>query len=35
MLLVVLAGHPKLKNDLRSSTEEIGSRATIFEYKVG
>lgn len=31
-LSVVLAGHPKLKNDLRrSSMEEIGSRATIFE----
>jgi len=33
-LSVVLAGHPKLKNDLRrSSTEEIGSRATIFELE--
>jgi hypothetical protein len=32
MLSVVLAGHSKLKNDLRrSSMEEIGSRATIFE----
>ena len=31
-LSVVLAGHPKLKNDLRrSSMEEIGSRATIFD----
>jgi hypothetical protein len=31
---VVLAGHPKLKNDLRrSSMEEIGSRATIFELE--
>jgi type II secretory pathway predicted ATPase ExeA len=28
---VVLAGHPKLKNDLhRSSLEEIGSRTTVF-----
>ena len=34
MLSVVLAGHPKLKNDLRrSSIEEIGSRATIFELE--
>jgi hypothetical protein len=34
MLSVVLAGHPKLKNDLRrSSMEEIGSRATIFELE--
>ena len=33
-LSVVLAGHPKLKNDLRrSSMEEIGSRATIFELE--
>ena len=32
--MVVLPGHPKLKNDLRrSSMEEIGSRATIFELK--
>jgi hypothetical protein len=31
---VVLAGHPKLKNDLRRpSMEEIGSRATIFELE--
>lgn len=31
ILSVVLAGHPKLKNDLRrSSLEEIGSRTTIF-----
>jgi len=31
-LSVVLAGHPKLKNDLRrSSMEEIGSRTTIFD----
>ncbi len=31
-LLIVLAGHRKLKNDLRRrSIEEIGSRATIFE----
>lgn len=30
-LSIVLAGHPKLKNDLRrSSMEEIGSRSTIF-----
>jgi hypothetical protein len=30
----VLAGHPKLKNDLRRpSMEEIGSRATIFELE--
>ena len=30
-LSVVLAGHPKLKNDLRrSSLEEIGSRTTVF-----
>jgi type II secretory pathway predicted ATPase ExeA len=34
MLSVALAGHPKLKNDLRrSSMEEIGSRATIFELE--
>jgi uncharacterized membrane protein YozB (DUF420 family) len=34
MLSVVLAGHPKLKNDLRrASMEEIGSRATIFELE--
>jgi type II secretory pathway predicted ATPase ExeA len=31
-LSIVLAGHGKLKNDLRRpSIEEIGSRATIFE----
>jgi len=31
---VVIAGHPKLKNDLRRpSMEEIGSRATIFELE--
>ncbi|MEW6290975.1 MAG: AAA family ATPase [Thermodesulfobacteriota bacterium] len=31
ILSVVLAGHPKLKNDLRrSSLEEIGSRTTVF-----
>ena len=31
ILSVVLAGHPKLKNDLhRASLEEIGSRATVF-----
>jgi len=31
-LSVVLAGHPKLKNDLqRAAMEEIGARATIFE----
>jgi type II secretory pathway predicted ATPase ExeA len=30
-LSVVLAGHPKLKNDLRRPTmEEIGNRATVF-----
>jgi len=35
-LSVVLAGHPKLKNDLRRpSMEEIGSRATIFELEGG
>jgi type II secretory pathway predicted ATPase ExeA len=34
MLSVELAGHPKLKNDLRrSSIEEIGSRATMFEME--
>ena len=33
-LSVVLAGHPKLKNDLRRpSMEETGSRATIFELE--
>jgi type II secretory pathway predicted ATPase ExeA len=33
-LSVVLAGHPKLKNDLRSSTmEEIGSRVAIFDME--
>lgn len=33
-LSVVLAGHPKLRNDLRRSTmEEIGSRTTIFELE--
>lgn len=33
-LSVVLAGHPKLKNDLRRpSMEEIGSRATVFELE--
>lgn len=33
-LSVVLAGHPKLKNDLRRpSMEEIGSRATIFNLE--
>ncbi len=31
-LSVVLAGHPKLKNDLlRASMEEIGARTTVFE----
>jgi type II secretory pathway predicted ATPase ExeA len=31
-LSIVLAGHRRLKNDLRRpSIEEIGSRATIFE----
>jgi type II secretory pathway predicted ATPase ExeA len=30
ILAVVLAGHPKLKNDLRRpSMEEIGARATV------
>jgi len=29
-LSVVLAGHPKLKNDRRSTMEEIGYRATVF-----
>lgn len=33
-LSVVLAGHPKLKNDLRRPTmEEIGSRATLFDLE--
>lgn len=33
-LSVVLAGHPKLKNDLRRpSMEEIGLRATVFEIE--
>ena len=33
-LSVVLAGHPKLKNDLsRPSMEEIGARATVFELE--
>ena len=33
-LSIVLAGHRKLKNDLRRpSIEEIGSRATIFELE--
>jgi type II secretory pathway predicted ATPase ExeA len=33
-LSVVLAGHPKLKNDLRRPTlEEIGGRATVFELE--
>jgi hypothetical protein len=33
-LSVVLAGHPKLKNDLRRPTmEEIGSRAVIFDLE--
>ena len=33
-LSVVLAGHPKLKNDMRRPTmEEIGSRATIFDLE--
>ena len=33
--MVVLPGHPKLKNDLRRSSMEniLGSRATIFELK--
>ncbi|WP_244887742.1 AAA family ATPase [Anabaena cylindrica] len=34
-LSVVLAGHPKLKNDLRRPTmEEIGYRATVFLWRV-
>jgi type II secretory pathway predicted ATPase ExeA len=34
MLSVVLAGHPKLKNDLlRGAMEEIGARATLFELE--
>ncbi len=33
-LSVILAGHPKLKNDLhRSTMEEIGSRATVFTFQ--
>jgi type II secretory pathway predicted ATPase ExeA len=33
-LSVVLAGHPKLKNDLRRpALEEIGSRASVFEFE--
>ena len=33
-LSVVLAGHPKLKNDLlRASMEEIGARSTLFELE--
>jgi type II secretory pathway predicted ATPase ExeA len=33
-LSVVLAGHPKLKNDLlRAAMEEIGARATLFELE--
>ncbi|MDF5716260.1 MAG: hypothetical protein PUP93_20845 [Rhizonema sp. NSF051] len=33
-LSVVLAGHPKLKNDLRRPTmEEIGYRATVFSLE--
>jgi type II secretory pathway predicted ATPase ExeA len=33
-LSVVLAGHPKLKNDLRRpALEEIGSRASVFELE--
>jgi type II secretory pathway predicted ATPase ExeA len=33
-LSVVLAGHPKLKNDLwRPTMEEIGARATVFELE--
>ncbi len=35
LLSIVLAGHPKLKNDLRrSAMEEIGHRATIFNLDV-
>jgi type II secretory pathway predicted ATPase ExeA len=30
----MLAGHPKLKNDLsRPSMEEIGARSTVFELE--
>jgi type II secretory pathway predicted ATPase ExeA len=33
-LSIVLAGHPKLKNDLRRpALEEIGSRASVFELE--
>lgn len=33
-LSIVLAGHPKLRNDLRRPTlEEIGARATVFELE--
>jgi type II secretory pathway predicted ATPase ExeA len=32
-LSIVLVGHPKLKNDLRRpKLEEIGDRATVFEF---
>jgi type II secretory pathway predicted ATPase ExeA len=32
-LSIILAGHPKLKNDLRRPTlEEIGARAAVFEF---
>ncbi len=33
-LTIVLAGHPRLKNDLRRpSQEETGARATVFEFE--
>jgi type II secretory pathway predicted ATPase ExeA len=33
-LTIVLAGHPRLKHDLRrSSQEETGARATVFEFE--
>jgi type II secretory pathway predicted ATPase ExeA len=35
-LSVLLAGHPKLRRDLRSPTmEEIGYRTTVFSLEVG
>ena len=34
VLSIILAGHPKLKNDLRRpAMEEIGSRTTIFSLE--
>jgi type II secretory pathway predicted ATPase ExeA len=33
-LTIVLAGHPRLKNDLRRPTqEETGARATVFDFE--